>query len=58
VNEDEEEEDYTKQIAYYKHTYPSVYDFQFLQEYMFVIPVPFNKEHKNILAHVKELLEY
>jgi hypothetical protein len=25
---------------------------------MFVIPVPFSKEHKNMLAHVKELLEY
>lgn len=25
---------------------------------MFVIPVPFSKEHKNMLAHCKELLEY
>ena len=55
VNEDP---DYTKQIAYYKHNYPSVYDLQFLQHNMFVIPVPFSKEHKNMLAHTKELLEY
>ena len=25
---------------------------------MFVIPVPFSKEHKGMLAHCKELLEY
>ena len=25
---------------------------------MFVIPVPFSKEHKAMLAHVKELMEY
>ena len=25
---------------------------------MFVIPVAFSKEHKNMLAHAKELLEY
>ena len=25
---------------------------------MFVIPVPFSKEHKNMLAHCKEMLEY
>ena len=25
---------------------------------MFVIPVSFSKEHKNMLAHCKELLEY
>ena len=25
---------------------------------MFVIPVPFSKEHKSMLAHCKELLEY
>jgi hypothetical protein len=32
-----------------------VYDLQFLQENMIVIPV---KEHKNLLAHCKEILEY
>ena len=35
-----------------------MYDLQFLQENMFVIPVPFSKYHKEMLAHIKELLEY
>ena len=47
-----------KQIDYYKNNYPSVYDLQFLQHNMFVIPVAFSKEHKATLAHVKELMEY
>ena len=51
VNEDS---DYTKQVQYYKHNFASIYDLQFLQYNMFVIPVPFSKEHKNC----KELLEY
>ena len=55
VNEDPE---YMKQIQYYKKAYPSVYDLQFLQQSMFVIPVPFSKEHKGMLAHCKELMEY
>jgi hypothetical protein len=54
VNEDP---DYTKQIAFYKNNY-SVYDLQFIQQNMFVIPVPFSKEHKAMLAHTKELMEY
>lgn len=55
VNEDV---DYEQQIVYYKHNYPSVYDLEFLQQNMFVIPVPFNKEQKHMLAHCKELMEY
>jgi hypothetical protein len=54
----EEDPEYDKQIAYYKHNYHSVYDLQFLQQNMFVIPVQFNKEHKHMLAHTKEMLEY
>jgi hypothetical protein len=54
----DEDPDYEKVMAYYKHNYPSVYDLQFLQQNMFVIPVPFNKEHKHMLAHCKEMLEY
>ncbi len=53
-----EEPDYVKQIAFYKKNYASIYDLQFLQHNMFVIPVPFAKEHKGMLAHCKELLEY
>jgi hypothetical protein len=55
VNEDS---DYTKQITYYKNNYAPIYDLEFLQQNMFVIPVPFSKEHKGMLAHCKELLEY
>ena len=55
VNEDP---DYTKQIQYYKHNYPSIYDLQFLQQNMFVIPVAFSKEHKHMLAHCKAMPEY
>ena len=55
VNEDPE---YDKAIAFYKHNYPSVYDLEFLEQNMFVIPVAFNKEHKHMLAHCKEMLEY
>ena len=55
VNEDP---DYVTQIQYYKHNHPSVYDLQFLQQNMFVIPVVFSKEHKQMLAYSKELLEY
>ncbi len=54
----DEDPQYDKQIAYYKHNYPSVYDLQFLQQNMFVIPVPFAKEHKHMLAHCKALMEY
>lgn len=55
VNEDPA---YDKQIEYYKKNYASIYDLQFLQHNMFVIPVPFAKEHKAMLAHCKELMEY
>ncbi len=54
----DEDPEYEKQIVFYKHNYPSVYDLEFLQQNMFVIPVPFNKEHKRMLTHTKELLEY
>ena len=55
VNEDA---DYTKQIQYYKKNYPSVYDLVFLPHNMFIIPIPFSKEHKAMLAHCKELIQY
>jgi hypothetical protein len=31
---------------------------RFAQQNIFVIPVTFNKEHKHMLAHCKEMLEY
>jgi hypothetical protein len=54
----DEDPEYDKQISFYKKNYPSVYDLQFLQQNMFVIPVAFGKEHKHMLAHCKEMLEY
>lgn len=54
----DEDINYEQQIAFYKKSYPSVYDLQFLQQNMFVIPVPFAKYHKEMLAHTKEMLEY
>jgi hypothetical protein len=54
----DEDPAYERQIDYYKKSYPSVYDLQFLQQNMFVIPVAFSKEHKHMLAHCKEMLEY
>ena len=54
----DEDTNYEHLISYLKKQYPSVYDLRFLQENMFVIPVAFSKEHKNMLAHCKEMLEY
>ena len=54
----DEDSDYEQQIVYYKKSYPSIYDLEFLQQNMFVIPVPFSKYHKDMLAHTKEMMEY
>jgi hypothetical protein len=54
----DENSNYEQQIAFLKKSYPSVYDLQFLQENMFIIPVPFSKYHKEMLTHTKEMLEY
>jgi hypothetical protein len=54
----DEDADYEQQISFYKKNYPSVYDLQFLQQNMFVIPVTFSKEHMHRLAHSKEMMEY
>ena len=55
---DDDDANYELQISFFKKSYPSIYDMQFLQQQMFVIPVPISKEHKNMLARTKELLEY
>lgn len=54
----DEDPNYEKQIDYLKSAYPSVYDLKFLQQSMYVIPIPFSKYHKDMLAHCKEFLEY
>ncbi len=53
----DEDPEYDKQIAFYKHNYPFIYDLQFLQQNMFVIPVHSQSEHKNMLAYAKEMLD-
>ncbi|MGH9988603.1 MAG: hypothetical protein ACRD8W_32120 [Nitrososphaeraceae archaeon] len=45
-------------VSYLKKQYSSVYDLEFPQQNMFVIPVLFAKYHKEMLAHCKEMLEY
>jgi hypothetical protein len=54
--------DHLKGLPFYnwesRRINPSVYDLEFLEQNMFVIPVAFNKEHKHLLAHCKELMEY
>ena len=52
-----EDPDYVKQIQYNKKNYPSIYDLQFLQQNMFVPPVAFIKEHKQLVIHCKELMK-
>ena len=54
----DEDTDYEQQIAYYKKSYASIYDLEFLQQNMLVIPVPFSKHHKEMLAQSKEIMEY
>jgi hypothetical protein len=47
----DEDTDYEQQMAYYKRNYHPVYDLEFFQQNMFVIPVAFSKEHKHMLAY-------
>ncbi|MPZ07264.1 MAG: hypothetical protein GEU26_12760 [Nitrososphaeraceae archaeon] len=54
----EEDTNYEQLVSYLKKQYSSVYDLEFLQQNMFVIPVPFAKYHKEMLAHCKEMMEY
>ena len=54
----DEDTDDMQQNSFYEKNYHSIYDLEFLQQNMFVIPVPFSKEHKHMLAHAKEMLEY
>jgi hypothetical protein len=53
-----EDAHYQKQMEYLKTQYKEVYDMQSLTQNMFVVPVYFSKEHKSMLAHCKQLMEY
>jgi hypothetical protein len=55
VSEDENDEN---MIAHLKTNYGSRFGMHSLVYNMFVMPIHFSKEHKNMLAHTKRLLEY
>lgn len=55
VNEDP---DYTNMIKYLKQNIGPSFNLTNLEQNMFVIPISFAKEHKAMLAHCKELMEY
>jgi hypothetical protein len=57
----DEDPDYERLIMRYKQntSQPSSFvDLSWLERQWFILPVPFNKEHKHMLAHCKEMLEY
>jgi len=51
----DEDTNYEQQISFYNKQYPSVYDLEFIQQNMFVIPVYFSKYHKEVLVQCKEM---
>jgi hypothetical protein len=53
-----EEDNYEHFIAHLKTCYGSDFGLQSLIYNMFVIPIHFSKEHRNMLAYAKKLLEY
>ncbi len=54
-----EDANYERLTAHLKTSYGSAnFSLQALMHNMFVIPIHFNKEHKNMLAYCKQMLEY
>jgi hypothetical protein len=53
-----ENADYEQETDHYKRSFHDIYNLDFLMTNMFVIPVAFSKEHKHMLAHCKEMMEY
>jgi hypothetical protein len=50
----DEDTNYEQLVSFLKKQDSSVYDLEFLQQNMFVIPVPFAKYHKEMLAHCRD----
>jgi hypothetical protein len=46
----EEDPSYESVVSHLKSAYPSVYDLKFLDQSMYVIPIPFSKYHKEMLG--------
>jgi hypothetical protein len=55
---DDGEADYDRLIKTIKRNYGPKFNLKSLIQNMFVVPVNFSTEHKEMLAHCKELLEY
>jgi hypothetical protein len=54
-----EDDDYEDAIIHLKTSYgPTNFSPQSLTDNMFVVPIHFNKEHRNMLANAKKLMEY
>jgi hypothetical protein len=55
---EDEDTDYEQQMAHYEKNYPYVYYLEYLWQNVFVMSVPFAKEHKAMLVQCQEMLEY
>jgi hypothetical protein len=55
---DGEDVDYEHLIARLKTNYGHNFSLQSLIYNMFVVPIAFNREHKSMLSHAKQMLEY
>jgi hypothetical protein len=53
-----QDENYENLIAHLKTSYGANFGLHSLVYNMFVVPFHFSKEHKNMLAHTKRMLEY
>jgi hypothetical protein len=50
--------DYDGEIDRYRHNMKDAYSLNLLRQYMLVVPINFGTEHKHLLSHCKEALEY
>jgi hypothetical protein len=53
-----EDDDYENMIAHLKTSYGSNFGLHSLIYNMFVVPIAFNTQHRNMLAYAKKLMEY
>jgi hypothetical protein len=53
-----EDSDYERVVSHLKTNYGHNFGLQSLIYNMFVVPVAFNREHKSMLSHTKQMIEY
>lgn len=53
-----EDDDYENAVTHLKTSYGSAFNLQSLIYNMFVVPIHFRQEHRNMLAYAKKLMEY